>query len=343
MNIYLVNSHPAIRAALKNILIKSWPVFEFDSGISFLETIKKDEAPTAVVLLDMNIPTMNGLTVMEYMKHNKKLKEYPVIFITENNDKKIELSCLEQGASDYISFPFNPEIIHQRVEKVVNQHRAYVTMISEIRRTSILTPNNFDSVDKKVTYQVLVSLASTIDAKDFYTRGHSSRVAEYSLLIGRELGMPHNELEILYYGALLHDIGKIGVSDVILRKESELSTMEFNIIKEHPLTGYSILKSITLMPEIAQCARWHHERYDGKGYPDGLKGIELPLPVRIISIADAFDAMTSDRTYRKATSVKATKKELENNKGLQFDPYIADIMCELINDGTIKEKMNQGL
>ncbi len=337
MNIYLVNNHPTTRTALKGILESAWNVLEYETGEDFLEAIKKDAEP-AVVLLDIDMPAMNGLTVMEYMKHNERLQEYPVIFITETQDKEIEFKCLKQGASDFISCPFNPEVIYQRVENVANQHQAYTAMVSEVSRTINHINDVAEKDDKKVTYQVLTSLSSTIDAKDYYTKGHSTRVAEYSLLIGREVGLPKKELETLYYGALLHDIGKIGVSDVILRKSSALDPLEYDIIKKHPTIGYNILKTITLMPEIAQCARWHHERYDGNGYPDGLHGTEIPLYARIIGVADAFDAMTSNRAYRKAMKIECARDELIANKNLQFDPYITDIMVHLIKTGKIKDR-----
>lgn len=338
MKIYIVNHHFVTRNAIKSILEKFWDVREFESGDEFLEEINRDSSP-AVILFNAEIVNATKGNLAEYIKHHPRFNEFPIIFIAETNDKKLEYTCLKYGAADYISCPLNPEVIFQRVENVVNQHKAYFAMLSEVKRTTHIINDSAETEDKKVIYQVLTSLSATIDAKDYYTKGHSARVAEYSLLIGREIGLPKASLETLYYSALLHDIGKIGVSDIILRKNCKLDDLEYDIIKKHPVIGYNILKTITLIPEIAQGARWHHERYDGCGYPDGLKGLETPLTARIISVADAFDAMTSDRTYRKAMSIEAAKDELISNKEIQFDPYITDIMVKLILMGSINKAM----
>lgn len=193
---------------------------------------------------------------------------------------------------------------------------------------------------EKLTYQSLETLASTIDAKDKYTNGHSNRVANYSREIARRMGKDEDEIIAIYFMGLLHDIGKIGIRDDIINKTSRLTDEEFMVIKNHPTIGYNILKNMTEIPNIEYGARWHHERYDGKGYPDGLKGEQIPEYARIICVADAYDAMTSTRSYRAVMPQEKVRNEIENCKGKQFDPIIAQIMIEMI-DEDINYKMKE--
>ena len=182
--------------------------------------------------------------------------------------------------------------------------------------------------------QMVNALAKTIDAKDKYTNGHSTRVAEYSMLIAKRMGYEGEKLEQLEFSALLHDIGKIGVPREIINKPSRLTDEEYEIIKTHPGTGANILKEVTELPDIIIGARWHHERYDGKGYPDQLAGTDIPELARIIGVADAYDAMTSKRSYRDVLAQEIVKEEIEKGKGKQFDPQIADVMLLLMAEDT---------
>ena len=182
--------------------------------------------------------------------------------------------------------------------------------------------------------QMVNALAKTIDAKDKYTNGHSTRVAEYSMLIAKRMGYEGEKLEQLEFSALLHDIGKIGVPREIINKPSRLTDEEYEIIKTHPGTGANILKEVTELPDIIIGVRWHHERYDGKGYPDQLAGTDIPELARIIGVADAYDAMTSKRSYRDVLAQEIVKEEIEKGKGKQFDPQIADVMLLLMAEDT---------
>jgi len=195
---------------------------------------------------------------------------------------------------------------------------------------------------EKNSLQTIATIAHTIDAKDSYKNDHSEKVAKYSVEIARRMGIKGNELANLYYVALLHDIGKIGVPDAIVGKPSSLSTEEYEIIKTHTLIGDNILKGIELFPRIRDGARFHHERYDGKGYPDGLKGEEIPMNARIIGMADAYVAMISNRSYRKKFTLAEVKKEICRCRETQFDPLVADIMLELLDEGyNIKIDQNE--
>lgn len=182
------------------------------------------------------------------------------------------------------------------------------------------------------SFKMLETLASTIDAKDKYTNGHSMRVAIYATRLAEALGWDEDKVEKLRYEALLHDIGKIGVPDVILNKPSKLSAVEFGLIKSHTVIGSDILKNMVAVPNASEVARHHHERYDGKGYPSGLSGKEIPVNARIVGIADAFDAMSSDRIYRKALPRDVIREELVNGRGGQFDPDFLDVFLELFDN-----------
>ncbi len=183
--------------------------------------------------------------------------------------------------------------------------------------------------------ETIIAIAKAVDAKDERTSQHSQRVSQYSVLIAKELGFSEQECENLRKTALMHDIGKIGIPDNILNKPARLTDEEYAVMKSHVTRGAEILKDFTLLDHVVEGARFHHERYDGKGYPDGLKGEEIPLYGRIIGVADAFDAMTANRVYRKQMDFGYVLNEMRKGRGTQFDPQIVDILLKLIDDGTI--------
>ncbi len=173
-------------------------------------------------------------------------------------------------------------------------------------------------------------LRKTVEVKDVYTRGHSDRVSEYSLLIGEKLNLPPEQMKTLKIGALFHDIGKIGIPDAILLKTDKLTDDEYSEIKNHPAIGAHILSNASIFADIIPIVKHHHERYDGKGYPARLAGEDIPYLARIVAVADTFDAMTSRRSYRQALDFDYTTNEIERCKGTQFDPAIADVFLEIL-------------
>ena len=185
---------------------------------------------------------------------------------------------------------------------------------------------------KEITIESIEAIARTIDAKDNYTNGHSIRVGHFSRLIAAELGFVGDDLENLYYIALLHDIGKIGIPDAILNKPDRLTNEEFAIMKSHTTKGANILKDISTIPSIVEGAKYHHEKYDGSGYPEGLKGEDIPYIARIICCADCYDAMATRRVYKEPYSKERMISEFEKNKGIQFDPNVADVVIKLIKE-----------
>ena len=210
---------------------------------------------------------------------------------------------------------------------------------NEMTKELISYQNNLEEEVKRIhdensnlSLHIVKTLAATIDAKDRYTNGHSERVAEYSKKIAKRYGYNKKQLNEIYMIALLHDVGKIGVPDYIINKKSKLTDDEYQVIKEHSEIGAFILGNIKEMPKLVTGARWHHERYDGSGYPDGLYGNHIPEIARIIAVADAYDAMTSNRSYRKSLSQAYVRNEIEKGKNKQFDPVFADIMLQIIDE-----------
>ena len=217
--------------------------------------------------------------------------------------------------------------------------RAVTADLEETTRELIHLQHNLeDEVARKsrenesLSLHVVMSLADAIDAKDTYTNGHSGRVAKYAREIARRAGMSALEQNEIFIMGLLHDVGKIGVPDAVINKPGRLTDEEFAMIKTHPAMGARILGNIKEMPGLATGAHWHHERIDGRGYPDGLKGEQIPIPARIIGVADAYDAMTSNRSYRGSMPQSVVREQLEKGKGTQFDPVYADIMIGMIDE-----------
>lgn len=189
-----------------------------------------------------------------------------------------------------------------------------------------------DRRNLKKSMEVVMTLAEAIDAKDTYTKGHSRRVAEYSREIAERVGYSDAQQRDIYMTGLLHDVGKIGVPDAVINKPGKLTEEEFAEIKMHPEKGAKILESLKQMPYLITGARWHHERYDGRGYPDGLVGTGIPEEARIIAVADAYDAMTSNRSYRRGMDQAKVRQQIKEGKGTQFDPRFADVMLQMIDE-----------
>ena len=211
---------------------------------------------------------------------------------------------------------------------------------------SVAQMNEIKKINQELENAYLESIQTlryTVDAKDTYTRGHSDRVSEYSVLIGKYLGLPESDLKTLRIGGLFHDIGKLGVPDSILLKAGKLSDNEYSEVKNHPSIGAHILSSASIFKDIIPIVKHHHERYDGHGYPSQLEGENIPYFARITAIADSFDAMTSKRAYRDSMPIEKVISEFENCKGTQFDPKLTDLFLDILRNHfdeieSIKEK-----
>ena len=214
--------------------------------------------------------------------------------------------------------------------------------MNELKRINDELSDTYEKLEQAYM-ESIQTVRYTVEAKDTYTRGHSDRVSEYSVLIGKKLGLNEEDIRRLRIGGLFHDIGKIGVPDSILQKNGKLSDDEYSEIKNHPTIGVHILSSASMFQDILPIVKHHHERYDGRGYPSQLKGEDIPYLARIAAVADAFDAMTSRRVYRDSLPIDVVITEIEKNKGTQFDPNIAEAFLEILKNNyeeikNIKEK-----
>ena len=282
-----------------------------------------------LVLLDYNMPDMKGADVLKCMKQRAEMKNIPVIVLTADSDIKLETEVFQYGAVDFIRKPFVPKALQERVWRVIQNEYLKKNLRREANRQMRLADERL-AASERLFDQTVLALAKTIDAKDKYTQGHSQRVADYVRRISRIAGDSAEKQREIYCMGLLHDIGKIGVPRAIINKPSRLTDEEYEIIKSHTTIGAEILKNIEEFPKLSIGARYHHERWDGKGYPDGLGGTDIPVEARMIAVVDAYDAMTSRRSYRGIMEQERVRKEIERGRGTQFDPRFADIMLTII-------------
>ena len=317
----VIDDNPEILKLMKMLLSDEFDLIlclSAEEGLSIL----KQELPD-LVLVDVQMPGMDGFTFANKIKGDESTKHIPIIMVTARTGAEMLSAGLKSGADDYISKPFDSIELKARIHSLLR--------IRDVEAELALTNRNLnkrasDLVERQhsLYLSTVKSLASAIDAKDEYTRHHSTRVTEFTLKIAKSMKLSGRELEDLELAAILHDIGKIAVPEHILNKPGALTDEEFASIKEHPLRGQIILDPVKELNEIGKVVRSHHEKYDGTGYPDGLKGTEIPLGSRIMAIADTFDSITSDRPYRSAASHRRAVKEIIRCSGSQFDPEVVE-------------------
>ena len=318
--ILIVDDSPTNLQFVESVLNDKYKLALAKSGeraIKFLEKNKVD-----LILLDIMMPEMDGFETFECIKQIPLNAETPVVFLTADVDVENEIKGLNMGAVDFVRKPFIPEVMINRIN--------HILQLTELMNDLEKKVEEKTAQIEQISFATIATIASMIEAKDSYTKGHSVRVSEYSARLAKKIGWSDQEVQNLKYIALLHDIGKIGIPDSVLNKPGKLSEIEFDIIKSHTTIGADILKDIETIPGVFVGAKYHHERYDGKGYPNNLVGEEIPEIARIICIADAFDAMNSKRVYRDNLSIEKICEQLEKNKGIQFDPYLAEQFLELI-------------
>ena len=301
------------------------------SGEELLEYVE-DKKPD-LILLDIYMTGIDGFETLKRLKKMKRGRHIPVIFLTSDGDSDTETKALSSGAMDFITKPFVDTILLLRVQHTLELVRLQNDLKSEVKRMSGVIITEHEK-NEKLSLQVVKTLAGAIDAKDKYTKGHSTRVAEYAREIAKRAGKSDKYQEEIYMMGLLHDVGKIGIPDSVINKPSKLTDEEYAIIKTHPTIGCGILKNINEMPKLAVGAKWHHEHFDGTGYPDGLVGEKIPEEARILAVADAYDAMSSRRSYHDIYAQEYIKNELLQNMGTQFDPKYAMIMLTIIEEDT---------
>ena len=320
-----------LKIAERILSLYGYRVVCLDCGEALLEYIKNNKPD--LMLLDIHMTGINGFETLQKLKSNHEVRDIPVIILTADGDPETETKALSAGAADFVAKPFVASVLLLRVKNTIELNRLQRDLKSEAKKLSASFIEEHRK-NERLSMQVVQTLAGAVDAKDKYTNGHSTRVAEYSREIARSVGLSEKEQEKIYMMGLLHDVGKIGMPDYVINKPTKLTPEEYDIIKTHPLVGYDILKNISEMPQLAVAARWHHERYDGKGYPDGLTGEDIPMEVRIITVADAYDAMSSRRSYHEVFAQEYIRGELRNNMGTQFDPKFAQRMFDMIDEDT---------
>lgn len=305
--------------------------YQVDTASSADEALEylREKTPD-LILLDFHMPEINGLEALQKIKAIRGKESIPVVFLTADSSQETEIEIFKAGAMDFITKPFVADVVIQRINRILELRHLQCSLQTEVEKKTKELKESHIKV-RNLSTQIMLSLTSAIDAKDTYTKGHSSRVAKYSREIARRMGKKQGEMDEIYFAGLLHDVGKIGIPDAIINKPDKL-TEEFAVIQTHPSIGAGILGTISEMPTISVGAHYHHERYDGKGYPDGLVGEEIPELARIIGTADAYDAMSSKRSYRDILPQEVVRREIEKGKGLQFDPVIADIMLTIIDE-----------
>ena len=283
----------------------------------------------SLIISDIRMPEKDGLELLRLVKAVRPNMKF--IIMTAYAEIDVAVEAVHLGANDLLIKPFELELAVFSVKKALEQKKMEEELESYHKNLKNLVAERTGKLQeayqtlKKAHLDSVKILAEAIDAKDPYTRGHSDRVRQMSLEIAASLRFTEERMEVLEYGALLHDIGKIGIKDEILRKPGPLSAEEYQTIREHPLIGVKIVEGVEFFKNKIPMIRNHHEQFDGKGYPDGLAGEAIPLEARIIAVPDAFDAMASLRPQRRTRALEDILLEMEQYRGRQFDPRILEI------------------
>lgn len=297
---------------------------------------RSEDKPYSLVITDIFMPVMNGIELLEQIQRH--FGNTGVIMISADKNLQQAIDAMKKGALDFITKPFQTDIVIPRIGKALErirlerENREYQEYLEEKveNRTAALIEKHRSL--QKLFINTVEAIARAIEAKDPYTVGHSKRVSKYCSRIAQKMGVNSEEVHDIEVAGLLHDVGKIGIADAILGKPSKLSIEEYESIKEHPLISLKIIEPIQELKKVKEFVRYHHEKWDGTGYPEGLKGEEIPLGARILSVADAFDTMWIGRQYHAAWNLEMVIKEFQKNKDSQFDGKVVDAFVELIRD-----------
>jgi response regulator RpfG family c-di-GMP phosphodiesterase len=294
------------------------------------------ETDFQLVISDITMPGMSGLEMLPFVKRISP--NVVVVMISGMQTVESAIGALRLGAFDYLMKPFDLRQVEAVVKRALEHHQLIVAKQRYEDQLEELVEQRTKELDRALNSledayrSTLRALTSALEARDSETHGHSERVVTYSLRLGREYGLTGDKLKALEFGSLLHDIGKIGVPDSILRKPGKLTEAEWVKMREHPLHGQQILRGIEFLEGAARVVSQHHEKWDGSGYPLGLHDEEIDVCARIFAVADAFDAITSDRVYRRGKSYQEAAKELDDWAGRQFDPKVVEAFHRVPQD-----------
>lgn len=286
-----------------------------------------------LMLSDMMMPVMDGEALLAATK--ERFPDIPVVMVTAMHDISVALNAIRNGAYDYLLKPFDREQLLATVRRALENRRLKLENRQYQTNLETLVTARTEQLRQAVStlersYDItLEALGNALDLKDAETEGHSKRVTAFTIAIARAMGLSSDQIRVIARGAFLHDIGKMAIPDAILRKPGALTPEEVSIMREHCFQGYQILRRIPFLAEAAEIVYAHQEKFDGTGYPRGLKGEEIPLGARIFSVADTLDAITSNRPYRAAQPLSAARDEIERWKGRQFDPKVVETFLEM--------------
>ncbi len=309
-----------------------------DGGVA-IEILEQRHDEIDVVICDLKMPRVAGDQVIRHVNRHHPL--IPIIILTGHAQLDMALEHLRLGAFDYMTKPFRVQELQHILDKALEHRRLQIENLEYRNHLEHKVIEITQALNTQVV-QTVSSLILAIEEKDRYTQGHSKRVAEYCALMAEALQLSEPERRDLIFAAQLHDIGKIGISEHLLNKPGRLNMVEYETIKTHPSKGVKILEPLKFLSHLLPAIESHHERYDGQGYPHGLKGEEIPLFARIIAVCDTFDAMTSERSYRKPLPLATAIREIEENAGSQFDPQIATTFIEVFKQ-SIRQQLKQSI
>lgn len=324
--ILVVDDEESVCVTLRELLKQEFSVLIANSAKSALDLVRGNshgqDCKIDLVLTDICMAKMDGIEFLRRLKEQNPQVE--VIMITGHPSTETTLAALKLGATDYIVKPFKTSEVLDSIHRAMKKCKDYLRVKKMIEDLQVAIQKNHSATTD--------ALILTIDAKDHYTKDHCARVADYMVLLAQRIGLDAQQQELLKKVALLHDIGKIGVREEVLNKPGRLTSEEWEEIKHHSFIGYQIIQPIEFLGAAREILLYHQERFDGKGYPGGLKREEIPLGARMMAIVDSFDAMVTDRPYRKALSRREALARLEEGSGSQFDPELVKIFVDMIRE-----------
>jgi len=331
--ILVVDDEEAIREIVASMLSSAgYASKQAASGMEALAVLTSGEE-FELMLSDLMMADLDGIGLLERTK--ERYPDMPVVMVTAVHDISVALAAIRNGAYDYLLKPFEREQLLNTVSRALENRRLKMENREYQTNLESLVKARTEQLQATVrelerSYDItLEALGDALDLKDAETKGHSRRVTAFTIAIANAMGLPQEEIPMIARGAFLHDIGKMAIPDAILRKEGKLTPEEMATMREHCHKGYQIVRKIPFLADACDIIYSHQERFDGTGYPRGLKGKEIPLGARIFSIADTLDAIMSDRPYRQKQSFQAAREEIKRWSGRQFDPEVVNIFLEM--------------
>src|SRR4030088_1302785 len=334
--ILVVDDEEAIREIVASMLSSAgYACKQAGSGMEALAVLNSGEE-FELMLSDLMMADLDGIGLLERTK--EKYPDMPVVMVTAVHDISVALAAIRNGAYDYLLKPFERDQLLATVSRALENRRLKLENRTYQSNLESLVEARTDQLQAAMgslerSYDItLEALGDALDLKDAETEGHSKRVTAFTIAIARAMGLPREQIAVIARGAFLHDIGKMAIPDAILRKPAKLTEDEKNVMQEHAYRGYQMLKKIPFLTEASDIVYSHQERFDGTGYPRGLKGKEIPLGARIFSVADTLDAIINDRPYRPARTLGEARKEIQAWVGRQFDPEVVEVFLKMPDD-----------